>query len=77
MRVDFKYKPGDTVFMLTNNKVYEVEIEKCFCSIEDIDGDIVKEFQYELKKHPINPTYIKIYFEKVLFATKQELLNTL
>lgn len=69
MGINTKFDVGDRVFFMNNNKVCETNIERITIITEEDNIEI----RYRVK---VNYTYKSLPESKV-FATKQELLNTL
>ena len=70
MRINTKFNIGDKVFYLADNKVQFREIYGIRVSISDRTGKRVRNVLYEFYNLPDR-------IEKVLFNTKEELLNSL
>jgi hypothetical protein len=72
MKIETKYDPGDKVWVMINNKPKEVVI------YEVIPGMVLKNMRYQ-DRYTIEGYNgsSPIFYEKDIFKTKEELINSL
>lgn len=72
MQIETKFKPGDTVYFIHDNKV----VEDIVLFLEIVARLDSSEIKYAMTKTSDRMKYIR-FQENEIFATKQELLNSL
>ena len=74
MKIETKFDCEQEVFMIAQNKVFEVEIERIIIEVSELGTE---RLTYIIKEHPISSSYSRSFGESSLFATKDELLKSL
>ena len=74
MKIATKFNCKDKVFLLFQNKVHEVEIERIEIRVNKGGVDMIR---YTITKNPVSDTYTTYFNEEELFATKEDLFKTL
>lgn len=79
MQINTKFDTGQEVFIIVNSKIHEVEIETMTINIGYWDNDNLNniDIKYSISNHPNGPKYSKIFNEREVFSTKQDLLDSL
>lgn len=75
MIINTKYSVRDEVYILLQNKVYTVIIERIDISI--VNETTVDDITYTVEKNPAGTQYSTRFPERELFKTKQDLLDSL
>lgn len=74
MKVETKLETNQYVFLLFQDKVHEVKIESIQIKVDIHDNVHIK---YWIDSNPCGTQYTKIFLEKELHETKEDLLKSL
>ena len=82
MKIETKFSPGDEVFIIINSVIHEVEIETMKITVGYWANNVLiagsnVDTEYEIKQHPNGGSYSTTFNESKMFATKQDLLDSL
>lgn len=72
-----KFKIGEIVYTLINNKITEVRIEKIEVNITINDCSFLKKIKYSTILNDYTYKYLGFIDEKDLYRTKEKLINNL
>ena len=76
------FGPGDKAFIILSNKIHEVlivEVHFIATLIDDLGSSkhIGYNIKYVIDENPVNLTHSKIFNDKDVFETKEDLIKTL
>ena len=73
MKIETKLNIGDICYFMTINKIFSSVIESI--SIRALRGEL--NIEYQIRNNQAGTQYTKLFSENEIFATKQDLLNSL